>query len=386
MSLVSFHKVAKAYAGTAVLDGVSFELSRRARVGLVGENGSGKSTILKLIASAVEPDAGQVRTARSARIAYVPQNPELDSERTAFQETLAARPALLALRDRIKSLEGEIDSAGDAEDSMGCAYGEVVAEFSEAGGYELERGAQATLSALGLSPEQTALPLAQLSGGERARVALAKAMLAEPDLLLLDEPDNHLDIKGIEWLEETLRRFPGAILLVTHDRALLERVADSILEMEDGKTTFQRGSYAAFLERKREKIERQMRQYLDQQRRVRKLKAAINKADGQARGVENRTIHFHYRKQASKIARRAESKRASSASLRARRRSRSPAPSATLSGWTWRRSGGTHARCCDWQASQRHSATARCSPALTSTCPAASAWPSSGPTARGKRR
>ncbi|MHC4593224.1 MAG: ATP-binding cassette domain-containing protein, partial [Planctomycetota bacterium] len=154
MSLVSFHKVAKAYGGTAVLDGVSFELSQRARVGLVGENGSGKSTILRLIASAAEPDAGQVRTARSARIAHVPQNANLDSERTAFEETLAARPALLALRDTMKSLEGELGGCADAEDSMGCAYGEVVAEFSEAGGYQFEREAQAALSALGLSPEQ----------------------------------------------------------------------------------------------------------------------------------------------------------------------------------------------------------------------------------------
>ena len=304
MSFVSFRNVTKVSAGATVIDGASFDLPLRGKVGLVGENGSGKTTILKLITGTAQPDAGEVSVARSARISYVPQVPDLRSGRTAYEETLAARPSLSEIRQRMLSLERRLsDGAARAGDS--ATYADAVAEFSDTGGYDFERDVEDALRALGFTDELLDLPVAKLSGGERARVALAKALLAASSVLLLDEPDNHLDMEGIVWLERMLKRHRGAVVLVTHDRELLDRVVDSIIEIEDGKVTHQRGNFSNFLERKRERIELQKRQYLEQQRRVRKLKQAISRIDGQARGIENRTIHFHYRKRALKVARKA---------------------------------------------------------------------------------
>jgi len=300
MSLVSFNNVTNEFGGVRVLKDVSFELADEGKVGLVGENGSGKTTLLNLIAGALKPDSGVVHVARSAGVCYVPQTPELRSDRTAYEEVLAARPSLFATRRKMLSLEPEI-----ANERAAASYAEVVAEYSASRGYEFERKTREALVSLGLGEEQIGLSLNRLSGGERGRVALAKALLANPTLLLLDEPDNHLDIEGIRWLEGVLKRYPGAFVLVTHDRELLDRAVDSIVEIEDAKVTVERGGYADFLKRKQKKLEAQKRQYLEQQRRVRKLKEAVNRAEGKGRGIERRTIHFHYRKRAAKVARRA---------------------------------------------------------------------------------
>lgn len=305
MSLAALNSVTKEFAGKAVLDDVSFELPRGCRAGLVGENGSGKSTILKLIARKLKPDSGTVPVTRSTHPWYVPQVPDLQSERAAYEEVLASRPHLLEIRTRMLSLEDTLDSAHAKDEGSAASYAEAVAEFSDLGGYEFEREARDALRALGIRDEQLILSVERLSGGERARVALAKAILAAPSLLLLDEPDNHLDIEGIKWLEGMLNRYRGGFVLVTHDRELLDRVVDSIMEVEDGKVTCERGGFCDYLRRKEKKLALQKERYLEQQRGVRKLKEAISRLDGKARGVENRTIHFHYRKRALKVARRA---------------------------------------------------------------------------------
>jgi len=300
MSLISFRNVAKAFAAATILDRVSFDLPYRGKVGLVGENGCGKSTVLKLITGAIEPDSGEVSVAGSARIWHVPQMPELSSELTAYEEVLTSRPGLAEIRHRMLASEERLSETGGSE-----VYADAVAEFSEAGGYRFENEAAEALDALGLDEAQTRLPVGRLSGGEQARVALAKALLADPSVLLLDEPDNHLDIDGIVWLESMLKRYRGAMILVTHDRELLDRVVESIVEIEDGKATHERGGFAEFLERKRDRIEFQKRQYLEQQRRVRKLQEAVSRIDGQARGIEQGTKNDHLRRRAKIVARRA---------------------------------------------------------------------------------
>ena len=300
MSLISFRNVAKAFGSSTVLNRVSFELPYRGKVGLVGENGCGKSTVLKLITGAAEPDSGEVSVAGSARLWHVPQMPELSSQRAAYEEVLWARPALSDMRQRMLAAEARLGEPTGSE-----AYADAVAEFAEAGGYRFESEAAEALDALGLDEAQTRLPVNRLSGGEQARVALAKALLAAPSVLLLDEPDNHLDIDGIVWLEGMLKRYRGAMILVTHDRELLDRVVESIVEIEDGQATHERGGFSEFLERKRDRIELQKRQYLEQQRRVRKLQEAVSRIDGQARGIEQGTKNDHLRRRAKIVARRA---------------------------------------------------------------------------------
>jgi len=304
MSLIEFHKVAKAFGGDPVIEGATFALPHRAKVGLVGENGSGKSTILRLMAGEVEPDTGSVHVARSARLWHVPQVAQLEPGRTAFEEVLAARPRLFARRERMHRLEHTLDQAATSEAS--AEYAQCVADFSELGGYAFEREAHEALRALGIGDAQHGLSVERLSGGEQSRVALAKALLADSTALLLDESDNHLDIDGIEWLERTLQRHRGALVLVTHDRELLDRVVDSVLEIEDGTVTWQRGSYAGFLERKRDRLERQKQQYLEQQRRVRRLNEAMTRVDGVARGIDAGTANDHLRRVGKMVARKSK--------------------------------------------------------------------------------
>ena len=305
MSLVALSKVSKTFVGRPVLDGVSLDVPYQGKVGLVGENGSGKSTILKLMAGVDPPDSGEVHVARGVRLAYLPQTPDLHATHAAFDEVLCARPALRDLRDRMLLLERHLAAGPTSGDAVPTDYAQAVAEFSDAGGYAFEHEAAQVLAAFGLGDEQRALPVDRLSGGERGRVALTQALLGEPDLLLLDEPDNHLDIQGITWLEGMLKRFRGALVLVTHDRELVDRVVDSIAEIEDGRVTTQRGTFSDFLVRKRDRIERQKREYLEQQRRVRKLQQAVTGIGGHARAIEHSTIDFAIRKRALKIARRA---------------------------------------------------------------------------------
>jgi len=304
MSEVTFHKVTKILGGVAVLDRASFSVNKGGKVGLIGENGSGKSTILKLITGMLEPDSGQVSVASSAQLGYLPQTMDSHSDLTPFEEALSARPRLFDTWRRMKSFDvGDVkEGAPDKEDAV--AYAEALADFYELGGDQFEREARDSLQMLGLS-QQIELPAHALSGGERARVALAKTLLVGASFLILDEPDNHLDTDGIVWLEKMLKRYRGTLLVVTHDRELLDHVVDSIIEIESGKTTVQRGACSDYLRRKRERLDRQMQEYLGQQKRVRKLKEAIHQASCKARKIENETIDFYYRKRALKVARKA---------------------------------------------------------------------------------
>ena len=304
MSLVRFSKVRKSFGGSDILANISFEIGRGRKIGLVGPNGGGKSTILKLITGELNPDGGSVTVARSAHPWLVAQMPDLTSTRTALEECLAARTELVELRRNLLSMEKRLESRDWKEDNLSVNYAEAVAKYSDAGGYLFEKDAIDTLIGLGIRRELHNRLFPSLSGGEQARVALAKAMLAAPSLLLLDEPDNHLDLAGIRWLEKMLSGFRDSLVLVTHDRELLDGVVDGIIEVEDGRVEAASGAYSAFLERKRDQLERQKREFLEQQRRVDRLRAAISRASGQAQGIENRTIHFHYRKRALKVARR----------------------------------------------------------------------------------
>ena len=305
MSLVRFFKVKKSFAGNDILTSASFEIGPGRKIALVGPNGGGKSTILKLIAGQLQPDGGSVTVARSARPWLVAQAPDVVSARSALEECLAAHPELPELRRKLGGMEERLDAGGWNDGPLAAAYAEAVAAYSDAGGYQYEKDAGEALLELGLPREQHNQPFSLLSGGEQARVTLAKALLAAPSLLLLDEPDNHLDLAGIRWLEKTLLKFRGTLVVATHDRELLDRVVGSIIEVEDGHVTAVSGNYSAYLERKRDRIERQKREFLEQQRRVNRLREAIGRAAGQARKIENRTIHFHYRKRALKVARRA---------------------------------------------------------------------------------
>lgn len=215
---------------------------------------------------------------------------------------LECRPDIAALHRRLAKLEGR-DGPDDAE-----RYAALVAQYSEAGGYRLEGEARRYLDALGLVEQVQALPMENLSGGELARIALARALLSEPELLLLDEPDSHLDVAGLEWLEEQLRRFSGTLVLVSHDRDLLEACTTSVLEIEDGRASLEHGALSGYLERKQQRLAAQAMAYHQQQRRVEQLRRDIRRTQQRAQRFEQRSKNDHWRRIGKKIAQTAKAR------------------------------------------------------------------------------
>jgi ATP-binding cassette subfamily F protein 3 len=251
MSVLAFANVSKAYGAHAVLREVTLALEPGDKVGVVGRNGAGKTTLLRLAAGLEEPDAGRVATARWVRIAYLPQSPPPAGEATVWTHVLAAATEIHALAVRAHALERlmaqpEVVNDPARLEAVLDEYAHVRQHFEHLGGFTLEPRAREVLAGLGFDDADVGRRLAELSGGWRARAELARALLREPDLLLLDEPTNHLDLNAIEWLETYLADFPGACLIVSHDRSLLDAVATRIVEVEDTRVTTYRGSYTAY--------------------------------------------------------------------------------------------------------------------------------------------
>ena len=252
MNLVSLERVGVRHAEKQVLSDVTLGIDEGDRVGVIGANGSGKSTLLRLIAGAGEPDAGRVVHARSVRVSYVPQEPSLDPSTTVFDAVVdASTPAGAALQAFEHATAAVRRSPGDA--AAAERLSQATRRMDAESAWDLEARARAILDHLGLADLER--PVGSLSGGQRKRVALARALVDDPTgtggvdgLLVLDEPTNHLDVDVVEWLEDTLYARTGALVLVTHDRYLLDRVATRVVELVDGALHSGYGSYADYLE------------------------------------------------------------------------------------------------------------------------------------------
>ncbi|MFJ5221633.1 ABC-F family ATP-binding cassette domain-containing protein [Streptomyces sp. NPDC088400] len=221
--------VSKAYGDRSVLDQVSLTVRPGEKAGVIGENGSGKSTLLRLLAGVERPDGGEITVAFPGGTGHLAQTLDLDPARTVQDAVDAALADLRELERRIAAAEAGLGEAGDDELA---AYGDLLTTYEERGGYLADARVDAALGALGLARVARDRPLGSLSGGERSRLALACVLAAAPELLLLDEPTNHLDLQATTWLEDQLRAHRGTVLAVTHDRAFLERIATTILEVD----------------------------------------------------------------------------------------------------------------------------------------------------------
>ena len=291
MSVITAERLTKRYGAEVVLRDVSLRVARGDRIALIGPNGSGKSTLLKLLAGLEEPNDGKIRRARSLRLGYLPQEPDLDADaesagagadgKTLFEAMLEAKPELVELEARLRALERELaerpDSDLDPDEGLLHQYDELLERYRALGGYEHESEVHKVLAGLGFSPEDEKKPLKQLSGGQRARAALARLLLAEPELLLLDEPTNHLDLQALEWLEERLQGWKGGYIIASHDRYLIDKLARRIWELEDGRLTEYPGNYTKYLQLKRERLERQRKVYEEQQRLIEKTEEFIRR-------------------------------------------------------------------------------------------------------------
>ena len=263
--------IRKAFAARTLLDGVDLHVHPGDRIGLVGRNGEGKTTLLRILAGTEPCDDGRVVLRKGARIGYLRQEIDPTSQRAVIDEVRTVQAHVHALEARMRALEAEIAERGAAgkavSEALAHRYDEATHAFEAAGGYEAEAELRGTLVGLGIGPDRWQWPLAKLSGGWVMRVELAKLLLARPDVLLLDEPTNHLDLPSIQWFEGVLQTYPGSVVVVSHDRVFLDRHATRIAELEHARLTDYKGNYSEYLAQKaqRERESRARQANLDKQ-------------------------------------------------------------------------------------------------------------------------
>jgi ATP-binding cassette subfamily F protein 3 len=299
--------VSKSYGGKQVLDGVSFVVNAGERLALLGPNGAGKSTLLRTLADVEKPDAGRVvLSPPSLQLGYLPQG-YADQPDVTIDSAIPEMARRRAVEQEVTQLADELAREEQPPTSLADAYESALEELA-ALAKALEGGIEPLLQEWGLGSLDYGRPVASLSGGERTRLGLARVLAQRPDVLLLDEPTNHLDLEGIEALETWLVGYRGALVLVTHDRALLATIPTSVLELapDGGRWRYFSGPYIAFLEAKERELQQQRGAYGRQERQVRRVKEQIRRLKQRAAGIERETTHFYYRKRAARVARQAK--------------------------------------------------------------------------------
>ncbi|HEX6799511.1 MAG TPA: ABC-F family ATP-binding cassette domain-containing protein [Ktedonobacterales bacterium] len=279
MIVISLNGVTKGYGGRTIFAGLDFTLDERARIGLVGPNGAGKSTLLRLLADGDQPDAGEATRRRGLRVALLPQHVAATDE-TPLDLLRAARPELAEIETRLVACEAELASPAVVADLDRMArvlarQERLLAEYDVAGGPGYEGEARSRLRALGIGDGDMEQPMRALSGGQRKLAALAACLAQRPDVLLLDEPETHLDLPHREQLEALIRGFEGAVLIVSHDRYLLDETVDTIAELENGRITLWPGNYSAYVTARELALLRQQQLYVSQQKEIARLEEAI---------------------------------------------------------------------------------------------------------------
>ncbi len=255
MSLITALNLAKSFGANDIFAGISLSIPHHARIAIIGPNGIGKTTLLRILASEEEPSAGQVSQARNLTIGHLAQEAGIESPRTLWEECLLPFEQLREQEAELERLEHAMSEPAQVHKILE-KYGRLQAEFEHSGGYTYIHRIQQVLTGLGFTPEEYQAPLARLSGGERTRALLARLLLSEPDLLVLDEPTNHLDIAAVEWLEGYLSQWDGATLIVSHDRYFLDQVVDTIWEMTRSGFEVYHGNYSAYVQQRTERWER----------------------------------------------------------------------------------------------------------------------------------
>lgn len=278
LMLFRLNEVYKSYGASDVLRGVTFQVNPRERVGLVGRNGAGKTTIFRLVTGQEEADRGEVSLLRGLRIGLLEQQP-------TFAGELSVRDQAFSVFDRIRAMEEEMTSlehsmaevTGTALDEAMHRYSDLRHAYEVAGGFSYQSQAESVLVGLGFKDDDLNSPAVQLSGGQKARLALAKLLLSEPDVLLLDEPTNHLDVNAVEWLEDFLSEYRSAFVIISHDRFLLDRTTNRILEVDNGRVELYAGNYSAYTKQREERRLAQLREYEEQQEMIARTEEFIRR-------------------------------------------------------------------------------------------------------------
>ncbi len=279
--MISVNQVSVVFGGWYLLDGVSFLINKKDRIGLTGRNGAGKSTTLKMLAGQQAPTEGSITMASDVKIGYLPQTKVYTDGNTVRQEAEKAFADLFALKEEVERLNLELSAREDYESPAYMKLLERIHEKTELlairGEGNIEREVEVVLKGLGFRSEDLERNCEEFSGGWRMRIELAKILLARPDIFLLDEPTNHLDIESITWLESFLQNYPGAVVLVSHDRAFLDNVTTRTIEIALGKAYDYKVPYTRFEELRQERIEQQMRAYQNQQKQIKDTEEFIER-------------------------------------------------------------------------------------------------------------
>jgi ATP-binding cassette subfamily F protein 3 len=269
MSIVTTRNLGKSFGALDVFAGFTLSVPHGARIAIVGPNGVGKTTLLRVIAGEDVPSVGSVSYARGLTIGYLPQESVYESDNTLMEECLLPFAHLREIREELGQMEAEMAaSPGEASEETLARYGNLQTAFEHGGGYTYERDVAQVLAGLGFAPEQHDMPLARLSGGQRTRALLARLLLEAPGLLVLDEPTNHLDAEAVEWLEGYIKDWDGAVLVVSHDRYLLDKVCNNTWEMNRGSIETYRGNYSHYLTQRQERWDLRSKEFEAEKERL----------------------------------------------------------------------------------------------------------------------
>lgn len=275
MAILTVNNIKKMFGTDVILENVSFEVQKGDRIGLVGINGSGKTTLFKILNGEYTADEGSFTPARETSIGYMEQHVCRDMEKPAFDEVMTVFEPLLRMEAELERLNAEIAAVPDDIDALILKQTELNDRFIAEGGLTCRNRARSTLIGLGFAPEQIMAPIGVLSGGQKAKIQLAKMLLGESNLLLLDEPTNHLDIPSVEWLEDFLKNYSGSYIVISHDRYFLDAVTNRTFEIEHTRLTEYKGNYTKFLRLKEENRLAMQRVYDNTQREIKRIEGII---------------------------------------------------------------------------------------------------------------
>ncbi len=273
--------------GKNLLDGLSFEVQAGERVGLLGKNGAGKTTVFRILTGEIDYDEGTVEIASGKKIGLISQIPRYPAGYTVEQVLRCAFGELDGIRRRMEALEGQMEE--NPTDQVLREYDRLSTRYQVGGGYDMDVNVDKICNGLGIPREMRAQDFSMLSGGEKTRANLARLLLEETDILLLDEPTNHLDMKSVEWLEEYLRKFKGTVLTISHDRYFLDQVVTRIVELRGGQAEYYSGNYSFYVEEKEARFQLQRKQYEQEQAKVQQLSYTMERMKGW--GINNRTLY-----------------------------------------------------------------------------------------------
>ena len=276
--ILSCANISKTFGTDSILSNVSFHINENEKAAIVGANGTGKSTLFKIIMNELTPDSGEVVFAKGTTVGYLAQHQELSSSNTIYDELLSIKKDILDLDYQIRQMELDMTHlSGDKLEQVLENYSKLTHQFEQKNGYAYRSEITGVLKGLGFSEEDFQKNTNTLSGGQKTRVSLGKLLLSKPDIILLDEPTNHLDLESIAWLENYLLNYNGTVVIVAHDRYFLDRVVSKIVEIENGKATVFQGNYSDYAVKKAAIRDAQIKQYENQQREIKRQEEVIAK-------------------------------------------------------------------------------------------------------------